>query len=340
LNEEREHIMKCRKTFIKCIRNNKEKDTGEILEFKSYLADKIKAGEIYLGYDLNVLNLDSDNTAFLDANRNKLPDVILVRKKPNNIEIKGKKLKRLKFSNGNKKNKKKMDDDVEKEDMKAFMEEIYDEMVSILHLEVDAKVKPELIDAQGFEAKGVLSEYFYTLKKDDGSLPEAKISENEITAKANELYKKYGEDQKVFMVDLFSTKDDNVVYVIDLGNIIYDANTGKLIHCVFDNEPSSGLSEEKCRQLAQNELDNLDIPGAYLSEPARLNDMGGFIYSYNVYCDVDGEKINLGSIDVDPFSLSVLNVEVSTPDINQQTVNDTQVDDSENIDEQDSVEEI
>jgi hypothetical protein len=68
--------------------------------------------------------------------------------------------------------------------------------------------------------------------------------------------------------------------------------------------------------------------------------MGGFIYSYNVYCDVDGEKINLGSIDVDPFSLSVLNVEVSTLDINQQTVNDTQVDDSENIDEQDSVEEI
>jgi hypothetical protein len=127
LNEEREHIMKCRKTFIKCIRNNKEKDTGEILEFKSYLADKIKAGEIYLGYDLNVLNLDSDNTAFLDANRNKLPDVILVRKKPNNIEIKGKKLKRLKFSNGNKKNKKKMDEDVEKDDMKAFMEEIYEE---------------------------------------------------------------------------------------------------------------------------------------------------------------------------------------------------------------------
>jgi len=220
------------------------------------------------------------------------------------------------------------------------VEEIYDEMVSILHLEVDAKVKPELIDAQGFEAKGVLSEYFYTLKKDDGSLPEAKISEKEITAKANELYKKYGEDQKVFMVDLFSTKDDNVVYVIDLGNIIYDANTGKLIHCVFDNEPSNGLSEEKCRQLAQNELDNLDIHGAYLSEPARLNDMGGFIYSYNVYYDVDGEKINLGSIDVDPFSLSVLNVEVSTPNINQQTVNDIQVDDSENIGEQDSVEEI
>jgi NMD protein affecting ribosome stability and mRNA decay len=127
MNEEREHIMKCRKTFIKCIRNNKEKDTGEILEFKSYLADKIKAGEIYLGYDLNVLNLDSDNSAFLDANRNKLPDVILVRKKPSNVEIKGKKLKRLKFSNENKKNKKKMDEDDEKDDMKAFMEEIYEE---------------------------------------------------------------------------------------------------------------------------------------------------------------------------------------------------------------------
>ena len=127
INEEKEYVNKCRKTFIKCIRHNKEKSTGEVLEFKSHLADKIKPGEIYLGYDLHVLNLDSENSAFLDANKNKLPDVILVRKKPE-IDIKDKKLKRLKFLNENKKNKKKgNEDEEEKGEMKAFLEEIYEE---------------------------------------------------------------------------------------------------------------------------------------------------------------------------------------------------------------------
>ena len=123
-NEEKEHIMKCKKTFIKCIRHNNEKSSGEVIEFKSYLGDKIKAGEIYLGYDLNVLNLDSENSAFLDANKNKLPDVILVRKKPT-VETTGKTLKRLKFSNENKKNKKKEEE--EKGEMKAFLEEMVEE---------------------------------------------------------------------------------------------------------------------------------------------------------------------------------------------------------------------
>ena len=128
INEEKEYIMKCRKTFIKCIRHNKEKSNGEVIEIKSYLADKIKAGEIYLGYDLNALNLDSENSLFLDANKNKLPDIILVRKKPE-IEIKGKKLKRLNNleENENKKNKKKVNEDEDKTNLKAFIEEIYDE---------------------------------------------------------------------------------------------------------------------------------------------------------------------------------------------------------------------
>ena len=120
--EEKEHIMKCKKTFIKCIRYNNEKSNGEVLEFKSYLGDKIKSGEIYLGYDLNVLNLDSENSSFLDANKNKLPDVILVRKKPVIDNIKGKKLKRL---DENRKNKKKGKDEDEEE--KGFLEEIYEE---------------------------------------------------------------------------------------------------------------------------------------------------------------------------------------------------------------------
>ena len=129
INEEKEHIMKCRKTFIKCIRHNNEKSNGEILEFKSYLGDSIKPGDIYLGYDLNSINLDSENSLFLDENKNKLPDVILVRKKPI-IDIKGKKLERLKLSNENKKNKKKQsenEDEDEDEDIKGFIEEIYEE---------------------------------------------------------------------------------------------------------------------------------------------------------------------------------------------------------------------
>ena len=128
INEEKEYIKKCRKTFIKCIRHNKEKSNGEVIEIKSYLADKIKAGEIYLGYDLNALNLDSENSLFLDANKYKLPDIILVRKKPE-IEIKGKKLKRLNNlkENENKKNKKKGNEDEDKENLKTFIEEIYDE---------------------------------------------------------------------------------------------------------------------------------------------------------------------------------------------------------------------
>ena len=123
---EKEHIMKCRKTFIKCIRHNNGKSNGEILEFKSYLGDKIKPGEIYLGYDLNVLNLDMENSLFLDANKNKLPDVILVKKKPE-IDIKGKTIKRLKNSDESKKNKKKGNEEEENGEMMAFLEEILDE---------------------------------------------------------------------------------------------------------------------------------------------------------------------------------------------------------------------
>ena len=120
LEEDKEYILKCKKTFIKCIRNNNEKDKGEIIEIKSHLAEVIKPGDIYLGYDLKSINLDSENSAFLEGNINRLPDVILVRKKVN-IDIKDKKLKRL-FEEKNKKENKE-----EKENMMAFLEEIHDE---------------------------------------------------------------------------------------------------------------------------------------------------------------------------------------------------------------------
>ena len=120
LEEEKEHILKCKKTFIKCIRNDNGKDKGEIIEIKSHLADVIKPGEIYLGYDLRDINLSSENSLFLEENKNKLPDVILARKKVN-IDFKEKKLKRL-FEGKNKKENKE-----EKENMQAFIEEIHDD---------------------------------------------------------------------------------------------------------------------------------------------------------------------------------------------------------------------
>lgn len=120
LEEDKEYILKCKKTFIKIIRNNNEKDKGEIIEIKSHLADVIKVGDIYLGYDLKSINLDSENSAFLEGNINRLPDVILVRKKVN-IDIKDKKLKRL-FEEKNKKENKE-----EKENMMNFLEEIHDD---------------------------------------------------------------------------------------------------------------------------------------------------------------------------------------------------------------------
>ena len=120
IEEEKEHILKCRKTFIKLIRNNNEKDKGEIIEIKSHLAEVIKPGDIYLGYDLRTINLDSENSAYLEANINKLPDVILARKKIN-VDVKDKKLKRL-FEGKNKKENKE-----EKNDMMEFIEDINDE---------------------------------------------------------------------------------------------------------------------------------------------------------------------------------------------------------------------
>ena len=120
IEEEKEHILKCRKTFIKLIRNNNEKDKGEIIEIKSHLAEVIKPGDIYLGYDLRTINLDSENSAYLEGNINKLPDVILARKKIN-VDVKDKKLKRL-FEGKNKKENKE-----EKNDMMEFLEEINDE---------------------------------------------------------------------------------------------------------------------------------------------------------------------------------------------------------------------
>ena len=147
LDEDKEHIIKCKKTFIKCIRNNNEKDKGEIIEIKSHLADVIKPGDIYLGYDLKSINLDSENSLFLEGNKNKLPDVILARKKVN-IDIKEKKLKRL-FEGKNKKENKE-----EKNDMMAFLEEIQDEKDlkdNIINENEDEKMVDEKKEEQPME---------------------------------------------------------------------------------------------------------------------------------------------------------------------------------------------
>ena len=70
----------------------------KIIEIKSYIGDQIKAGDIYLGYDLEYLNLDSWNSTFLEDNKNRLPSVILIRKKQKIEGIKNAQIKRLKFN--------------------------------------------------------------------------------------------------------------------------------------------------------------------------------------------------------------------------------------------------
>ena len=43
----------------------KEEEKNKMEDKELNLGDQIKAGEIYLGYDLNTLNLDSENSLFL-----------------------------------------------------------------------------------------------------------------------------------------------------------------------------------------------------------------------------------------------------------------------------------
>ena len=128
--KERERIERLHSINIKLVRNEKnEKNNNddEIIEITSYLGDKIKPGEIWLGYDLEKINLTAENSEFYDAYKDKLSRVILVRKKPELEKGKKLKLKQLDMEREIIKSKGKKNEEERNKEMEDFVEEIYED---------------------------------------------------------------------------------------------------------------------------------------------------------------------------------------------------------------------
>ena len=123
---------------VKCIRNSEKEDNKEIIETRSFLGRKMRPGDIYFGYDLTRINITEDLEGILSKKKDKIPEIILVKKKYNNYK-RIFKLKHLdmdvdgedgeeeneqkeKFGKkGKKKKKNKKDND---KDMEEFMEDV------------------------------------------------------------------------------------------------------------------------------------------------------------------------------------------------------------------------
>jgi len=67
---------------VKCIKN-KNKNDDEVLEIRSFLGNKIRPGDIFYGYDLREINISDDLNDLIKNKKEKIPDVILVKKKYN-----------------------------------------------------------------------------------------------------------------------------------------------------------------------------------------------------------------------------------------------------------------
>lgn len=120
--EEKNNIERIKNINIKVMR-----DDGEIFDITSHLALKIKPGDTYYGYDLERINFHGFNEEFMDAYKNLIPNIILIRKKNENLI--GKKLKLNQINMERKedlKKGKKNEMDNEKE-YNEFIEEIYEE---------------------------------------------------------------------------------------------------------------------------------------------------------------------------------------------------------------------
>ena len=121
---------------VKCIRNSEKEENKEIIETRSFLGRKMRPGDIYYGYDLTRINISEDLEGILSKKKEKIPDIILVKKKYNNYK-RIFKLKHLdmdveddeeedeKENNNHKKGKKKKKNKRDKEkDMEEFMEDV------------------------------------------------------------------------------------------------------------------------------------------------------------------------------------------------------------------------
>ena len=121
---------------VKCIRNSEKEDNKEIIETRTFLGRKMRPGDIYFGYDLTRINISEDLEGILSKKKDKIPEIILVKKKYNNYK-RIFKLKHLDMDvdddddgeeeeigqkkKGKKKKKNKRDND---KDMEEFMEDV------------------------------------------------------------------------------------------------------------------------------------------------------------------------------------------------------------------------
>ena len=121
---------------VKCIRNSGKDENKEIIETRSFLGRKMRPGDIYYGYDLTRINISEEFEGILSKKKEKIPDIILVKKKYNNYkrifklkhldmdledeeEENEEKEKHVKKGKKKKKNQKDKDKDVEE-----FMEDV------------------------------------------------------------------------------------------------------------------------------------------------------------------------------------------------------------------------
>ena len=71
---------------VKCIRNSGKDENKEIIETRSFLGRKMRPGDVYYGYDLTRINISEDLEGILSKKKEKIPDIILVKKKYNNYK--------------------------------------------------------------------------------------------------------------------------------------------------------------------------------------------------------------------------------------------------------------
>lgn len=66
---------------VKCIRNSPNRKQNEVIEIRTHLGKNMRPGNVFYGYDLTEINLSEDLLQLIKNKMEKLPDVILVRKK-------------------------------------------------------------------------------------------------------------------------------------------------------------------------------------------------------------------------------------------------------------------
>ena len=153
---------------------------SDVIEVRSHLGRKMRAGDVYYGYDLREINVSGE--LMNDVGKEKVPDVVLVRKKYHVNERKIFKLKRMKMDvedneeenekvKKGKKKQQKVSDRKEKE-FERFVEDVA--VTKDIRSKINLYVNKEEVDKLGkdLEKMGLCKE-----EEDDDSDTEIKITE-------------------------------------------------------------------------------------------------------------------------------------------------------------------